>query len=131
MPSEKGALTTSLEMLSERAGDPSQRIYAELFRRHPEFESLFFLDTNGDVRGEMLSQAFDLLMRADADDETADVMVRANRFTHDGYGVSADEFNSFFSVIRDVSRQALDAAWTEQFESRWTEVISQLTRSEP
>lgn len=122
-----GDLTRSLDLLSERVGDPASLVYAELFRRNPELESLFLPDTNGDVRGEMLFQAFDLLLRAEAGDQTCDVLVRANRFAHDGYGVSEAQFNAFFSVMRDVTKQVLGPDWTEKINRQWTEAIERLS----
>ena len=128
MPSE-AILTQSLERLAELVGDPKPLIYAELFRRYPDHEGLFFLDPNGDVRGEMLSQAFDLLMRADDDDKMAELMVGAARFAHDGYGVSVEDFNSFFGVIRDVTQAELGEEWGPEFEASWQSAIDQLLQA--
>ena len=61
MPNQK-ALIDSLELLSERAGDVTDEVYARLFARYPELEAMFSMDTDGGVRGSMLMQAFDCLM---------------------------------------------------------------------
>ncbi len=122
-----GQIIASLEVLAERVGDPFELIYRDLFALDPRYSELFFLDPNGDVRGEMLSQAFDILMKADANDGSAAILVKANRFAHDGYGVSPEEFDRFFSVIRDVTKSVLAEDWTPDMSARWDEVLQQLT----
>jgi hemoglobin-like flavoprotein len=56
------ALVDSLGLLSERAGDVTGLVYTRLFAAYPELEDLFLMDTDGGVRGSMLSQAFECLM---------------------------------------------------------------------
>lgn len=124
----EGRVTASLERLADRVGDPTLLIYQSLFQRHPDYEDMFVLDTNGDVRGEMLSQAFDMLMRADVDDSMADVLVKATRFAHDGYNVSEDQFDSFFETIRDVTKRELGGDWNEADDAAWTAAITRLLR---
>lgn len=123
----KGALTHSLDVLADKVGDPTPLIYAELFRRHPEHEGRFFMDLDGGVRGEMLSQALDVLMRADENSPSAGVLVEANRFAHFGYGIEDDQFNAFFIVIRDVVKASLESDWTAEYENRWAQIIDDLT----
>lgn len=124
---QAGALTQSLELLSEQVGDPGALVYAELFRRHPEHEERFFMDTDGSVRGEMLSQAFEVLMGTDENRASAKTIATANRFAHDGYDVSESEFNQFFFIIRDVTRDALESQWTAEFENRWADILNKVT----
>ncbi len=124
---QAGALTQSLELLSEKVGDPSPLIYAELFRRHPEHEERFFMDTDGSVRGEMLAQALDVLMGTDENRSSAKTIATANRFAHDGYDVSESEFDQFFFIIRDVVRDALESQWTAEFEIRWADILNEIT----
>ncbi len=124
---QAGAITKSLELLSEQVGDPGALVYAELFRRHPEHEDRFFMDTDRSVRGEMLSQAFEVLMGTDENRASAKTIATANRFAHDGYDVSENEFNQFFFIIRDVTRDALESQWTAEFENRWADILNKVT----
>lgn len=123
---DEGRLTLSLELLAEQIGDPSDKIYDRLFDSDPRFRDLFFLDPNGDVRGEMLSQAFDVLMRADRGDPMADILLKANRFAHDGYGVAPEEFHAFFGILRSVTKEELGPEWTQAMERRWDDVLAGL-----
>lgn len=123
---EDGMVTWSLELLTEQIGDPTEKVYHRLFNSEPRFRDLFLLDTNGDVRGEMLSQAFDVLMRADRADPMADSLMKANRFAHDGYGVSPEEFHSFFGILMSVTKEELGSNWTNAMERRWDEVLMKL-----
>ena len=44
-----------LELVSDRAGDPSSLVFQRLFAENPEIEPLFVRDTAGLVRGEMMA----------------------------------------------------------------------------
>ena len=49
----------SLERFGEICADPAPLIYRRLFAQHPDFEDLFAMDTDGGVRGSMLTTCFD------------------------------------------------------------------------
>jgi branched-chain amino acid transport system ATP-binding protein len=51
----------TLERASERCADPAPLIYRRLFELRPEFESLFVMDTDGGVRGSMLTTCFNAI----------------------------------------------------------------------
>ena len=86
------ALTDSLGLLSERAGDVTGLVYARLFATHPELEDLFLMDTDGGVRGSMLAQAFECLMDlAEGPGTLAETVIRSERVNHDTYDVPATE----------------------------------------
>ena len=118
-------LTDSLTLLSERAGDVTDEVYARLFAVHPELEALFSMDTDGGVRGSMLAQAFDCLMDlAEGPGVLAETVIRSERVNHDTYDVPAGMFGVFFDIIRDVTKQAAGADWTPAMESAWSEVLA-------
>ncbi|MEZ5953056.1 MAG: globin [Hyphomonas sp.] len=118
-------LTDSLTLLSDRLGDPTEEVYARLFRTHPDLEPLFSMDTDGGVRGSMLSQAFDCLMDlAEGPGRLAETVIRAERENHDTYDVPAGMFEVFFDIIRDVTKEAAGADWTPAMETAWTAVLA-------
>ncbi|WP_158535363.1 globin [Hyphomonas pacifica] len=113
----------ALGQLAETQGDPTDQIYALLFQKYPEMEAVFDMDRDGGVRGSMLSQAFECLMDLAGTGQLAETVIRAERMNHDAYDVPAGMFEVFFSIIRDVTRDALGPSWTEDMNMAWTQVL--------
>ncbi|MFN3608672.1 MAG: globin [Hyphomonas sp.] len=119
----------NLERLADRGVDPSGAVYAQLFSRYPEFEPLFALDRDGGVRGSMLQQALDCLIQHLEGGHVAASVMLAERGTHEGYGVPAARFESFFEVIRDTFAGLLGPDWSDAHHSAWTRTIEHLRQS--
>ena len=123
------ALTASLDLLAERIGDPTEDVYARLFARYPELEALFSMDTDGGVRGSMLSQAFDCLMDlAEGPGVMAETVIRSERANHDTYDVPAGMFEVFFEIIHDVTKRAAGSDWSPLMEAAWASVLADVSR---
>ena len=123
------ALTDSLDLLSERAGDVTGLVYARLFAAYPELEDLFLMDTDGGVRGSMLSQAFECLMDlAEGPGTMAETVIRSERVNHDTYDVPAGMFEVFFDIIRDVTKEVAGSDWSPLMEAAWTSVLADASR---
>ena len=120
------SLSDSLALLADRTGDPYAKVYERLFEINPDYRSLFFLDTNGDVRGQMLSEALQILMDTEDGVARANTMFLAAKFAHDGYGVMPEEFLSFFGVLRDVTKKELGSDWSGDFDDAWDRVLKKL-----
>ena len=120
------ALTDSLGLLSERAGDVTDSVYERLFAKYPELEDLFGMDTDGGVRGSMLSQAFECLMDlAEGPGTMAETVIRSERVNHDSYDVPAGMFEVFFEIIRDVTRESAGRDWSPMMEAAWAAILEQ------
>lgn len=119
-------VTDSLSLLGERVGDPFKLVYERLFDLHPEYAGLFDLDTNGDVRGQMLSEALEILLDFEAGNARALTLFKAALFAHDGYGVDASHFTDFFEAIRYVARQAAGSDWSDSTDAAWTDLLIKL-----
>ena len=118
-------IETSLELLAER-GDPVEAIYARLFQRHPQMKPYFWRDTNGAVKGEMLSRTFEAIFDFVGERRYADHMIRTEMITHEGYDVPREVFATFFEVVRDAARDLLAADWTPAFETAWSELLAEI-----
>lgn len=116
-------IESALAQLAETQGDPTEQIYARLFQKYPEMEAAFDMDRDGGVRGSMLSQAFECLMDLAGTGQLAETVIRAERMNHDAYDVPVGMFEVFFSIIRDVTRDALGPSWTEDMNMAWTQVL--------
>jgi hemoglobin-like flavoprotein len=123
------ALVDSLGLLSERAGDVTERVYTRLFAAYPDLEDLFLMDTDGGVRGSMLAQAFECLIDlADGPGTLAETVIRSERVNHDTYDVPAGMFEIFFDIIRDVTKEVAGSDWSPLMEAAWTSVLADVSR---
>jgi hemoglobin-like flavoprotein len=118
------ALTASLELVADRAGDPTDAVYARLFERFPEIEPLFVGDTSGQARGQMLAMALETLTDLAAGRTWAANMIRAERVNHDQLGVPDAIFSDFFVVVFEVLRDLGGEAWTAEMEAAWAAALS-------
>ena len=121
-------IEASLALLAQRVGDPTPLVYARLFALHPQMEVHFWRDTNGAVRGEMLSRTFDAILDFIGERRYAGHMIGTEMVTHGGYDIPREIFATFFSVIRDAARSALGAEWTPLFEAAWIDVLADIGR---
>jgi len=119
------ALAQSLEIAAARCADPTPEVYARLFSGHPELEAEFHMDTDGGVRGGMLSQAFDVLLDlAGGDGTLASAILMTERANHEGYGVPPEIFFLFLATIRDWVRETLGAEWTAAMDAGWQDALA-------
>ena len=115
------AITESLEVVVERAGDPVDQVYERLFAEFPQTEPRFVRDVTGAIRAEMLTMVFNCLMDPGGPYQLN--LVRAERVNHDGFGTPNDEFNRFFWIVMETCRDLAGDAWTPAFERAWKDRI--------
>jgi hemoglobin-like flavoprotein len=118
----------TLEKVSDRVGDPKERIYARLFTTHPEFEELFVLDVDGGVRGSMLESCFNCITGAAEQSDLPRFHLEAARMIHDGYGIDEGQIDAMFDAIRDTFRDVLAGDWTPAMETEWSAILADLAR---
>ena len=122
---DPAGIVATLEAVAERRGDPGPDIYRRLFAQHPAFERLFVMDTNGDVRASMVQQGFACILDYVGERLTAPQIIGAERQRHDGYGVPEDQFDAFFTAMRDVFRDIMGADWTPAMERAWAGLLAE------
>ena len=122
-------LTESLELVAERLGDVTGAVYDRLFASFPALEALFAMDTDGGVRGSMLSQAFECLMDlSEGSGVMAETVIRSERVNHDSYDVPEGMFEVFFGIIRDVVKEVAGSDWSPLMEAAWASALEDATR---
>lgn len=119
-------IEASLELLAERDIDPTARVYARMFQQHPQMEPYFWRDTDGKIRGEMLSLAFSAILDFVGPRHYADHMIGTEMINHEGYDVPREVFATFFAIVRDALRDLLAADWTPAFETAWAEMLVEI-----
>lgn len=120
------AIEASLELLAERCEDPAPQVYQRLFELHPQMQPYFWRDTNGAIKGEMLSRTFSAILDFVGERRYADHMIGTEMVTHEGYDVPREVFATFFAVIRDAARDLLAGDWTAEFELAWAEMLAEI-----
>lgn len=120
------AIMASLELVAERCGDPTPQVYSRLFAANPEMEALFIRDTDGLVRGNMLSLALDGIMDFVDTCAYAKNLIRAEIVNHEDVGVPPTVFTTFFATIRDTFREILGSEWTAEMDSAWDALLKAL-----
>ncbi len=126
MPS---AIVSSLEKLMDLRGDPQEEIYQRLYLRYPDLESSFVLDTDNSVRGSMLQTALEYILIYSDIDQIDQSGLASWRSHHLEYGVEADIFLGFFTLIRDCVKDCLGSEWTDSMAAQWEEFLQQASRS--
>lgn len=116
----------SLEQLAETGQDPTPEVYARLFTRHPYMRPYFLRDTNGAIKGEMLSRTFSAILDFVGERRYADHMIGTEIMTHEGYDVPREVFVTFFAAIRDTLSDMLGERWTPAFASAWDEMLAEI-----
>lgn len=120
-------LTGSLDLVTDRIGDPAPLVYERLFKETPEMQELFWRDTAGLVRGQMLTVLFESLMDL-ADEKTyAPSLLQSERVNHENLGVPPEVFDSFLVTVLNTFREQLRPYWTEEMDSVWLELIAEAT----
>jgi len=119
-------LEQSLEVVADRAGDPTEAVYRRLFARWPEFEPLFARDTTGAVRGEMLTKTLEIVLDLAGPNAYAANFISCEIVNHDGVGVPREVFPRFFEVTADAFAELAGPDWTPAFQAAWEEILGRI-----
>lgn len=112
-------IEASLALVGERCPDPTNAVYALLFKRYPRMEVHFWRDTTGAIRGSMLSRTFEAILDLIGENRFAEQMIRNEMVTHEGYDIPRDAYSMFFEVVRDALKTLLGPEWSTDFETSW------------
>jgi hemoglobin-like flavoprotein len=125
-PDDARAIEASLELAAERGGDLTARVYARLFERQPAMAALFWRDTDGTIKGEMLSKVFEALLDFIGERSYAHHMIETEVITHEGYDVPRTVFSTFFGVVGEAVRETCGADWTPAMDGAWKRTLADL-----
>jgi hemoglobin-like flavoprotein len=116
----------SLELAAERGEDLTPRVYARLFAEHPQMEALFWRDTGGLVKGEMLSRVIEAILDFIGPRCYAHHLIQCEVVTHAGYDVPPDVFAVFFGVVAATLREVVGPDWTPAIDAAWATLLAEL-----
>lgn len=126
---DAAAILRSLELVSERCGDPTPLVYARLFKANPEMEALFVLDTRELARGHMLSEAMEGVIDFVGARSYSENLIRSEIVNHEGLGVPPAVFATFFTVVMETFREVLGDEWTAEIDGAWRRLLKGLAET--
>ncbi len=124
----KGAdlIVASFELAAERCEDLTPLVYQRLFAEQPQMEALFWRDTNGLVKGEMLSRVIETILDFVGERQYAHHLIQCEVITHAGYDVPPEVFATFFGVVARTLEAVLGADWTAEIDAAWATLLGEL-----
>ena len=123
---DAACLDHTLELVTQRVGDPAPLVFDRLFAEAPDLQALFCNDASGAVRAEMFLRAVECLQDAAGARQFSAGLVAAEHQTHQGYGVSTAQFQRFFALVVEVFRGVLGADWTAETDAAWGRALQRL-----
>jgi hypothetical protein len=92
-------------------------------------EALFWRDTSGHVRGQMLMVAFESLLDFAGGKTYAPSLLHSERINHENLGVPPDVFDRFLATVMQTFKALLGPNWTGDMDRVWRELIAEATAS--
>jgi len=120
------AFEQSLETVASHCEDPVPLVYAQIFEHYPEMEALFILDTDHGARGHMLNEALSCAQDLLGPDTFATSFIAAERQNHEGYAITDDIFEAFFTTMHSVFRGLSNGEWTPAMDAAWQAVFEKV-----
>lgn len=127
-PADAQAIELSLEIAAERGGDLTDAVYSRLFARQPDMELLFWRDTQGTIRGEMLARSFEAIFDFIGERKFADHLIQTEVINHAGYDVPPSVFATFFGIVAEVVEETCSSQWTPAMAAAWGRTLVDLDR---
>jgi hemoglobin-like flavoprotein len=123
----RGALIErSLELAAARCPDLTPLVYERLFQQQPQMQALFWRDSNGAIKGEMLARVFEAILDFVGERLYAHHLIQCEVVTHAGYDVPPDVFATFFPVVAETLREVVGEDWTSEIEQAWEGLLADL-----
>lgn len=119
------AIERSLELVAEH-GDPAPVVYRRLFAAYPDMQVLFVRDTDGGIKGNMLSEAIAALLDFIGGNRYGANLMRIEVVNHENLGVPREVFPAFFTAMRDGFAEILGAAWSNEIDAAWRELLGEI-----
>ncbi|HUO12443.1 MAG TPA: globin domain-containing protein [Caulobacteraceae bacterium] len=119
-------VTESFERAAERCEDLTPLVYERLFRQSPEMLPHFWRDTNGAIKGEMLSRVIEAILDFVGERKYAHHLIQCEVVTHAGYDVPPEVFATFFGTVAATMKALLGRDWTPDVDEAWTTLLADL-----
>jgi hemoglobin-like flavoprotein len=119
-------VTRSFELAAARCEDLTPLVYERLFRQSPEMQPHFWRDTNGAIKGEMLSRVIEAIFDFMGERKYADHLIQCEVVTHAGYDVPPEVFATFFGTVAETMKDLLGPDWSPETDEAWRSLLADL-----
>ncbi|MCA9039853.1 MAG: PAS domain-containing protein [Planctomycetaceae bacterium] len=115
-------LRESFNLLAPRAEELASRFYGKLFADYPHLEPLF-VNTDISEQQQKLIQALTTVIKFLEQPEKLKTVLEELGRRHNGYGVTAEDYEPVALSLLAVMEEMAGAAWTEQLSNVWQEAL--------
>ncbi len=122
------AILKSLDLVGEKCADPTPLVYERLFRQSPDVKPLFIRDSNGLVKGEMLSQVIECILDFAGARSYSANLIPSELTNHATLGVPPEVFATFFTTVMETFREIGGEDWTAEMDEAWRNLTDGLGR---
>ena len=112
----------TLAHYAEHHGDPYDAAFQKLYAADPNYQALFFLDTDEGLRRNMMRTTLEIITTYIDNAYAAENLVIAARLIHLNYEVT-DDFDLFFQITRDVIAEGCVDIWTNAHSKAWIAML--------
>jgi hypothetical protein len=74
----------------------------------------------------MLSRTFEAILDLAGERRYADMMIRNEMVTHEGYDIPREVFVTFFAVVFEALSESLGSALTASIEQAWRDLLNEV-----
>jgi hemoglobin-like flavoprotein len=119
-------IEATFELAAERCEDLTPLVYERLFRQSPEMQPHFWRDTNGAIKGEMLSRVIEAIFDFIGERKYANHLIQCEVVTHAGYDVPPEVFATFFGTVAETLKELLGSEWSPEIDGAWRSLLADL-----
>lgn len=118
----------TLTHYASRCGDPYAAAFQKLYAAHPDYEALFFLDTDEGLRRNMMQTTLEMITTYIDNPYAAANLVIGARLVHLTYEIT-DDFDLFFQITRDVIAEGCADIWSDAHTKAWDAMLADFEKA--
>ncbi|CAI8233213.1 MAG: Uncharacterised protein [Alphaproteobacteria bacterium] len=118
----------TLAHYAEHHGDPYDAAFQKLYAADPNYQALFFLDTDEGLRRNMMRTTLEIITTYIDNAYAAENLVIGARLIHLTYEVT-DDFDLFFQITRDVIAEGCADIWSDAHATAWNAMLADFEKA--
>lgn len=121
-------IEASLAHYAAHHGDPYDAAFEKLYAADPNYQALFFLDTDEGLRRNMMRTTLEIITTYIDNAYAAENLVIGARLVHLTYEVT-DDFDLFFQITRDVIAEGCADIWSDAHATAWSAMLADFEKA--
>ena len=118
----------TLTHYAAHCGDPYEAAFQKLYADNPDYEGLFFLDTDEGLRRNMMKTTLEIMTTYCDNAYAAINQVTGARLVHLTYEIN-DDFDLFFQITRDVIAEGCADIWSDAHAKAWNAMLADFEKA--